>query len=375
MKILLLSAYDAASHKVWREGLVRQLDEHDWTVLTLPPRFFAWRSRGNPLSWVFGESDILEKKYDLIVTTSMTNLAALKGIASTLGAIPTVVYFHENQFAYPEQHERKEYQNYKFTNLYTALAADRVLFNSRYNMDTFIEGAEGLLSVMPDRVPKGIVKAVQERSEVLSVPLEEGSFIASSRPPGGSLVVVWNHRWEHDKAPERLFEALYQLQERGTPFGVHVLGQRFRDQPTAFDKARERLGDNLLTWGFVEDKAEYRSLLASSDLVISTALHDFQGLGVLEGVAAGCLPVVPDRLAYPEFFPEEFRYSSFEDDEEREVQELAGRLEELCRDPEETRKLSVPNLEHLSWRKLGDRYRKVIKEVAGPQTSERRIKP
>ena len=214
MKILLLSAYDAASHRVWREGLVRQLDEHDWTVLTLPPWFFAWRSRGNPLSWVFGESDILKKKYDLIVATSMTNLAALKGIASNLAAIPTVVYFHENQFAYPEQHERKEYQNYKFTNLYTALAADRVLFNSRYNMNTFMEGAEGLLSVMPDHVPKGIVKAVQDRSEVLPVPLEEGSFIASSRPPGGPLVVVWNHRWEHDKAPERLFEALYQLQER-----------------------------------------------------------------------------------------------------------------------------------------------------------------
>ena len=370
MKILLLSAYDAASHRVWREGLVRQLDEHDWTVLTLPPRFFAWRSRGNPLSWVFGESDILENKYDLIVATSMTDLAALKGIASSLTAIPTVVYFHENQFAYPEQHERKEYQNYKFTNLYTALAADRVLFNSRYNMDTFLEGAEGLLSVMPDHVPNGIVKAVQDRSEVLSVPLEDGFFIASSRPPGGPLVIVWNHRWEHDKAPGRFFQALYRLRDKNIPFKVNVVGQQFRNCPPEFMEARERLGDNILTWGFVEDKAEYRALLASSDLVISTALHDFQGLGVLEGVAAGCLPVVPDRLAYPEFFPEEFRYYSFEDDEEREVRELAACLEELCRDPEETRKLSVPNLEHLSWRKLGDRYREILKEVAGHKRND-----
>ncbi|MDF1526140.1 MAG: DUF3524 domain-containing protein [bacterium] len=364
MKILLLSAYDAASHRVWREGLVRQLNEHDWTVLTLPPRFFAWRSRGNPLSWVFGESDILKKKYDIIVATSMTNLAALKGIASNLAVIPTVVYFHENQFAYPEQHERKEYQNYKFTNIYTALAADRVLFNSRYNMDTFMEGAEGLLSVMPDHVPKGIVKAVQDRSEVLSVPLEEGSFIASPRPPGGPLVVVWNHRWEHDKAPDRFFQALYKLRDENIPFKVNVVGQRFRDCPPEFDKARERLGDNILTWGFVEDKVKFRSLLASSDVVISTALHDFQGLGVLEGVAAGCLPVIPDRLAYPEFFPEVSRYSSFEDDGEREVQELAGRLEELCRDPEKTRKLSVPNLEHLSWENMAPCYREIINSVS-----------
>jgi len=375
MKILLLSAYDAVSHKVWRKGLVRQLDEHDWTVLTLPPRFFAWRSRGNPLSWVFGESDINEKKYDLLVATSMTNLAALKGITPNLAAVPTLAYFHENQFAYPEQRERKEYQNYKLTNLYTALAADRVLFNSRYNMDTLLDGAQGLLSVMPDHVPKGIVKSVEERSEVLPVPLEAGSFIANPRPPGGPLTIVWNHRWEHDKAPERLFGSLYQLQERGIPFGVHVLGQRFRDQPQAFDDARKRLGDNILTWGFVEDEVEYRSLLASSDVVLSTALHDFQGLAVLEGVAAGCLPVVPDRLAYPEFFPRKFRYPSFQDKEESEVQALAGHLEELCRDPEKTRKITPPDLNYLSWESLGPRYREILREVAGPQTSERRIKP
>ena len=365
MKILLLSAYDAASHRVWREGLVRHLAEHDWTVLTLPPRFFAWRSRGNPLSWVFGESEILENKYDLIVATSMTNLAALKGIAPNMAVVPTLVYFHENQFAYPEQRERKEYQNYKLTNLYTALAADRVLFNSRYNMDTFMAGAAGLLSVMPDHVPKGIVKAVQDRSEVLSVPLEETFRTGDSRPSGGPLVFVWNHRWEHDKAPERFFGALYSLQEKGVPFRVHVVGQQFRDQPVVFDEVRERLRENILTWGYVKDVQEYRSLLASSDLIISTALHDFQGLAVLEGVAAGCLPVVPDRLAYPEFIPESFRFSSFPENQDREVEILANRLEELCRDPEAVRKIKVPDLRYLLWENMAEKYREVIKKVVG----------
>jgi glycosyltransferase involved in cell wall biosynthesis len=364
MKILLLSAYDAASHRVWREGLVHHLAEHDWTVLTLPPRFFAWRSRGNPLSWVFGESEILENKYDLIVATSMTNLAALKGIAPNMAVVPTLVYFHENQFAYPEQRERKEYQNYKLTNLYTALAADRVLFNSRYNMDTFLSGAEGLLSVMPDHVPKGIVKAVQDRSGVLSVPLEENCYISGSHE-SGPLRIVWNHRWEHDKAPERLFEALYRLQERKVSFHLHLLGQRFRDLPPVFDGAREHLGDSVKSWGFIEGEKKYRSILASADLVVSTALHDFQGLAVLEAVAAGCLPLVPDRLAYPEFFPEEFRYPSFEEDEEKEVQVLSGHLEELCRDLEKTRNTRPPDLSYLSWGKMAEKYRKIIKEVAG----------
>jgi len=61
MKILLLSAYDAASHRHWREMLVTGFPEHDWTVLTLPPRHFNWRMRGNALSWAMnaGEGNAL----------------------------------------------------------------------------------------------------------------------------------------------------------------------------------------------------------------------------------------------------------------------------------------------------------------------------
>jgi len=364
MNILLLSAYDAASHKVWREGLVRCLGEHQWTVLTLPPRFFAWRFRGNALTWALGEKDTLDRKYDLLLATSMTDLAGLRGIVPSLAATPTVVYFHENQFAYPEQHERKEYQNYKLTNLFTALAADRILFNSSYNMETFLDGTAELLSVMPDHVPKGVPGVVQEKSEVLPVPLQEGCYRAGSPLPG-PLRIVWNHRWEHDKAPERLFEALYGLRERNVPFHLYLLGQRFRDHPAGFDGARERLGDSVKSWGFVDGEENYRSILESADLVVSTALHDFQGLAVLEAVAAGCLPLVPDRLAYREFFPQEFRYSSFEFDGEREVQELTARLEKLCLDPEAMRQIIPPDLRYLSWEKLGPRYREIIKTVSG----------
>ena len=51
MRILLLSAYDAPSHKRWREGLVTHCSDYHWDVLALPARYFSWRIRGNPLSW------------------------------------------------------------------------------------------------------------------------------------------------------------------------------------------------------------------------------------------------------------------------------------------------------------------------------------
>ncbi|UCG38114.1 MAG: DUF3524 domain-containing protein [bacterium] len=366
MRVLLLSAYDAASHRKWREGLVRHLGEHRWTVLTLPPRHFAWRTRGSALSWAHGERDVLEAGYDLVLATSMTDLASLRGMVPKLAATPTVVYFHENQFAYPDRVRRRESLHVRLTGVYTALAADRVLFNSAWNRDSFLEGTRGLLAVMPDGVPEGVVELLGARSAVLPVPLEAAFLAAGKRSPlHGPLTLLWNHRWEHDKAPERFFGALRLLAQRKVPFKVHVLGQRFREAPPSFEEARAHLGERIGQWGYVQEDEAYRNLLASCDVVVSTALHDFQGLAVLEAAAAGCLPLVPDRLAYPEFFGEGFRYPSSPDDAGRETGILAARLEAMCRDPEMTRRTPPPDLSRLSWENQGPRYRELLEEASG----------
>jgi len=372
MRILLLSAYDAGSHRRWREGLVRYLGELHWTVLSLPPRNFSWRSRGNALTWAFGESRRLNLGYDLIMATSMTDLASLRGMVPALAAIPAIAYFHENQFAYPERTQRREYLNYKLTNLYTALAADCILFNSVFNRHSFLEGVKEMLGLIPDGIPSGVVDIIRKKSDVVPVPLEKECFIPAPKIPGtGPLQIVWNHRWEHDKAPERFFAAMEKLAGRGLPFKVHVAGQKFRQVPHVFTVSRERLGDRVGEFGFIEDPVRYRQLLSKSDIVVSTALHDFQGLSVLEAAAAGCLPVVPDRLAYREFFPEECCYESLPDDPDAEAEILADRLACLCTDPEATRHLPVPDISSLSWEKLGTRYREII--IKTVQSSEFKV--
>ena len=39
----------------------------------------------------------------------------------------------------------------------------------------------------------------------------------------------------------------------------------------------------------------------------STARHEFFGIAVVEAIACGCLPWLPDRLSYPELVPQELR--------------------------------------------------------------------
>jgi hypothetical protein len=94
VRILLLSAYHANSHKAWADGLVAAIPAHQWTVLTLPPRHFSWRLRGNSLSWAMLQSEQLNADYDLLVATSMTDLSALRGLCPSLCRLPTLVYFH-----------------------------------------------------------------------------------------------------------------------------------------------------------------------------------------------------------------------------------------------------------------------------------------
>jgi len=364
MRILLLSPYDAHSHRRWRQGLVEAFPGWQWTVLTLPPRNFLWRMRGNSLSWAFSERETLQLPYDLLLATSMTDLSALKGLVPALAQVPCMVYCHENQFAYPERRGQQGMEP-EFVSLYAVLAADRVLFNSGYNRQTFLDGAQALLKKMPDAVPSGVTEHIAGKSGVLPVPLERHWFGGRSRPPAGDgpLTIVWNHRWEYDKAPERMFAALLKLHEDGVDFRVHVIGQQFREQPPVFAKMHPLLETHIGEWGTVKSEAAYRRLLQESHVVLSTALHEFQGLAVLEAAASGCLPLVPDRLAYPEFMAEGYRYPSYPNDAGSESAAIAVHLKRLVQDHQNGTLPRSPDVSRLSWPQLRPAYEKEIRAL------------
>ncbi len=361
MRILLLSAYDAGSHRRWHQQLRAGFGEHDWTVLTLPPRHFRWRIRGNSLTWAFEQRATLERDYDIVLATSMVDLSALRGLVPRLTRAQNIIYFHENQFAYPASSAQSGNAGPSVVNLYAALSADRVVFNSRYNLKSFLAGATDFLELMPDHAPLGAVAHLEEQATVIPVPLADELFETPPKRTGNRpLSLVWNHRWEYDKAPDRFFEALFGLSERGLDFELHVLGQRFRNHPEIFDEASERLSGHIATWGFVEDRGAYRQILRQADVVVSTSLHEFQGLAMLEAIASGCIPLAPDRLAYRDYVPEPWRYSSFPDDPAREIDALIGRLAELCAKPGQLRETKPVDVSSYAWRELAPRYRELL---------------
>lgn len=176
MKVLLLSAYDAESHRRWRSSLVEGFPCWDWNILHLPPRFFNWRIRGNSLTWALSESSALSQRYDCVLATSMVDLATLRGLVPSLASIPAVVYCHENQFAYPVTANQRFSIEPQMVTLYSGLCADRLVFNSSFNRETFLSGVDRLLKKMPDAVPAGVTDVLRSKSQVLPVPIENEWF-------------------------------------------------------------------------------------------------------------------------------------------------------------------------------------------------------
>lgn len=374
MHVLCLSGYDALSHRSWRETLAAAFPEHRFTTLAAPPRHFAFRLRAQPLLWAPALRDrVARNPPDLVLATSVVDGATLRGLVPALAAVPWLVYFHENQFAYPRRPERARDPaplDGPLVNLSAALCADRVLFNSAWNRDSFLAGVVDLLRRLPERIPTIHTETLEQRAAVLPVPLPDACFDAGpdsgAREPGGPLELLWNHRFEWDKGPDRLLAVLRALDRAGLEARVHVVGPTFRTAPPAFAEIAALLRSSATLragargW---QPEPDYRTLLRRAHVVLSTTRHDFQGLSVLEAVAAGCAPVVPDALCYREQYPAPCRYPVTE--EGTAVLRAVERIEHLAERWKDGVELPVPDVRAWSLAALRPAWEEALAGVHG----------
>jgi len=73
-------------------------------------------------------------------------------------------------------------------------------------------------------------------------------------------------------------------------------------------------------------KDNYYELLAKAKVIVSFALQENFGFGILEAVYLGCIPVVPDRLVYPEHFNQQYLYVTFDNCVSKVKMALKGKL-------------------------------------------------
>lgn len=329
-KILALEPFYGGSHKAFLDDW-RQHSQHSFTVLGLPDKFWRWRMRHSALSFArqLREEFTGRMDWDIIFCSDMLNLAEFIGLAPPeLRKLPTIVFFHENQLAYPVHDATRRDSNAILSNFVSALAASEVWFNSCHNRDTLLEGLPGFFQRMPDNSPLAEIDFIRDKSVIMPLGINLPQTRPEPQKSSKQLHILWAARWEHDKNPEDFFTALRQIKQRGGDFKLSVIGESPARVPAVFTNAEKEFHDHIVNWGYMPSRAEYERVLGDADVVVSTAIHEFFGIGILEAVAAGAYPVLPERLAYPEIFNDGTKpYQSFFYGQSAD--ELASKLLEL----------------------------------------------
>jgi glycosyltransferase involved in cell wall biosynthesis len=314
-RVLILEPYYGGSHKYFLTGL-QKFVAADYLLFTLPAR--KWKMRMQlSAPWFVEQIKTLsmgDRFFDTVLCSTFVDVAVLRALLSRVEGwnhrAKILTFFHENQFAYPVRFKETAQHQFAAINFYSALASDSLAFNSEYNKGSFLAGCQGIQKVAGDMELPGLLKEISEKSRILYPGIAFGDIDKITWKRSTDIpVIVWNHRWEHDKNPQSFFRALKIITSRGIDFRLIVLGQSFATSPGCFARGIKQFNDKIIHYGYVSSYQQYIELLGQGDIVVSTAHHEFYGIAVIEAVRAGCLPVLPARLSYPELFAEQYMYN------------------------------------------------------------------
>ena len=360
MKYLFIESFSIGSHALFAKGLADH-SAHDIDLIEMPGENFRWRMLGAALYMADNIPNI--EAYDGVIVTDLFNLADFKALVG-VKCPPIMVYFHENQLTYPQPIGDKSVFMLGMINITTALAADLVLFNSKMQQDAFLKAVPDFLNRGRDFTPKGIAEKIRQKSTVLYPGItltasSDADVHKQNEPP----LIIWNHRWGFDKNHQLFFNVLEKLQEQGIDFSLALMGENFGKIPEEFIQAQKTFKNKIVAFGYVQSRKEYINWLKRGTIVISTAIQENFGMSVIEAIILGCIPLLPDRLAYPEILPEEFHDRFLYKNKRDLTEKLTQILSDVKHYKEISKKLSR-KMESFLWENVAGDYDKVLDHLA-----------
>ncbi len=354
--VLVLEPWYRGSHRKWLDGW-RSTSQHQINVVQGPDT--GWRRSLVTAPARFAEAITQSSvEIDALVASSPIDLATVMGLLDPkIQRPPTLLYLHESQVGYPPGPKGgRAYRG--IINDWTSIStADRVAVATHFHA-----------GVLTERMPPFVDELIQGAGPkletlLLSIEVLPIGISTSDLEPSkvtGAIRVMWNHRWSYDKGPGEFVHALSVLASEGYEFEVYALGEVERSGRRAHERLLNQLKDRVILSGH-QDEDSYLDALCRSDLVISSAQHDFFGVAVAEAVAAGARPLLPRRLAYPEMVPKSLRSTLLYDAGLLEALRpvIASSREGLHR----YRSATMAHVATFEWSKLGPKYDSFIDEL------------
>ena len=308
LNIVLIEPFFSGSHKSWAEGY-QQNSQHNISIISLKGIYWKWRMHGGAITLAKMFNKHIKKHGcpNLIMVTDMLNLPVFESFAN-IGDLPIISFFHENQLTYPwstqdRDKEKNRDHHYGFINYTTALRSDKIMFNSKFHQDSFINALKKFLKQFPDHNELFNVDIIKNKSIVSYLGLDLKKFNQYKNNQANKIpIILWNHRWEYDKNPDDFFMCLKQIKIEGIEFNLVILGEEFQTEMDVFKEAREFFKDEIIHMGYCESFEEYATWLWKADILPVTINQDFFGASIMEAVYCNTYPLLPKRLTYPELF-------------------------------------------------------------------------
>jgi hypothetical protein len=251
-------------------GLVRQYGWDDWDLLVVSDRDDTHKL----MSWDVG----------VWAAVPTLRLCCATGISSVAGGM--------NQLAQPYV---------ACAEVANMMSVTKVQLASRYHAQ--------LAEAHYRRIFCGsFVDEVMEKIVVLPYGIDVPELVPGRRIEE-PITILFPHRVHPDKGPDEFVAYCKALRREAPNLGIDVQ-VRFKPHSAKWRAAEEFVS---VSYGRPLSREGLFDLFRSADFVFSSALHENWGLAVMEAVACGCRPVLPDRLSYPELHPQSCLYDTPEE--------------------------------------------------------------
>jgi glycosyltransferase involved in cell wall biosynthesis len=313
---------------------------------------------------------------DVLLATDMLDLGTFLALTrNRTHNLNAALFMHENQLTYPLPEEAgqgamrrqggERDQHYAFINYSSMMTAELIVFNSRFHLRELLGALPRFLGQFPEYRELQNLEAIENKCRVSPVGID-WRFLREQQvrmSPREVPLILWNQRWEYDKNMAEFFSALDCLASEGVAFEVALCGQAFQKQADEFQPQIDRLGPRVVHSGYAPE-ALYTKLLGEADIVVSTALHEFFGISIIEAIACRTFPIVPNRLSYPEVIPSEFHSDCLYNSFGTMLEKLRVALKDRENTGRQASELSE-RMELFDWRKVAPAYDELLEETVG----------